>query len=206
MENLLNQAKEKRYQLLNELRDLNIVIDYIEKNSIKLPPSAISKVAMEEDKIANAGRLCVEFMKTVDIVDHSKQFYTYLSSKGIVITKPKLWAALKVAGIVYNNDKKIWELSSSEQNKTSKSVKKAKSTKLATKVKQRPELKGESRTAQAGRLCRDYIKSGNKVHSAEQLHSYVAEKGVIVSKPTFTIALKKAGVFFNRDKKKWDIR
>jgi len=207
MDNLIiKQAKEKRYQLLNELRDLNIVIDYLEKNSIKLPPSAISSVAMEIDEIANAGRLCVEFMKTVNIVDHSKQFEAYLSSKGVVLTRPKLMAALKVGGIVYNRDKKIWELLSSEQNKTLKPVKTVKTQKTANKAKQVSELKEETKTVQAGRLCREYIKAGNKVSSAAELQSYVAQNGVVVSKPTFTLALKNARVFFNRDTKKWDIR
>ena len=110
---LLNQAKEKRAKLLKDIRELDIVIQYLEKTikptgkacrlGEKAQPHAGSKMAL-------AGDLCVKLIKKDNNIVSSSQFMKYVKENGIEISTAGLSIALRNAGLVFNRDRKLWEL------------------------------------------------------------------------------------------------
>lgn len=113
MEKLLIDAKNQREKLIKTLKELDIVIEYLEKNikagktSTVEPKKTIKK---KGSKFAKVGALCVELIKKEHNITSSSQFMKYINGKEINISPAGLAIALKQAGLVFNKEKKLWEL------------------------------------------------------------------------------------------------
>lgn len=113
---ILTNAKKRKIMILKELEELNIVIDYLEKNinsllsDIKPTQKNEKKYPQKtESKTSMAARLCKELIGKTKVTS-SRQFMAYIKENGVNISHASLIVALKKAKLGFNKKTNYWVL------------------------------------------------------------------------------------------------
>ena len=113
----IQEVKERKQQLLKEIKELDAIINYAEKFSNV--NHTITKKTQKDDykptsKFAQAIELCEAYLQAGNTVHTQSEFMKYINSQGLELSRQGLALALSKSNIKYNRDKKTWELDTRE--------------------------------------------------------------------------------------------
>jgi len=109
----IQQLRERKQQLLNEIKELDAIINYAEKYSgiNGIPSKSVPKAS---SRIAQAIELCESYLKEGNTVHTQSEFMNYINSQGVELSRQGLALALSKSNVKYNRDRKLWELDTQE--------------------------------------------------------------------------------------------